>query len=218
MDSSSAYPIDFSTYSNEQLEHSLASINREKFEENYAACSAEIQNRKDEGRWKFVDTEAESAKAKKTLKITRVLALIQSIGGVIGILHYIYQLGPLLIRGELPLITIAMALVLIALLGLTTWSGWRFWKDQSDWKGLWRTLLFLQIPSFSIGGLSYEFYSGFKAPLGLSGERFGLSTEIGTNAALLWGSESSVFHFTINLAAILTLILLTESTRHARET
>lgn len=208
-----ASTIDFSNYSDEQLENSLASINRDKFEQNYLACLAEIQKRKSENRWKIIDVEAAKAKLQKIQKITRGLALMQALGGLLGIFNYINSYGPSVLDGKVPPFTIIIIMILICLFALTTWAAWRYWKHQQDQHSLWRTLIYLQIPSFSIGGLGYGFYSGFTAPLGFDGVRFGITATLGSNAALVWNPQVAAFHFTINLGAIALLVLLSQATR-----
>lgn len=209
--------IDFSSRTNEQLQQSIASINRTKFEQNYNACVAEIQKRQQEGRWIVVDAKAEATKTQKIHGLTRALALTQCLGGLYGIILFAIQYGPAVFAGEFSLIAIAVILLLSSLFVFVSWAGWRYWKDRRDWKNLWIIMIYLQIPSFSIGGYGFGFFSGFRIPIGLNEGNFGITAELGSNAFFLWNNLSAPFHFTINLSALALLALLNLSTKKGIE-
>lgn len=205
--------IDFSTYSDEQLESSLSSINRDKFEQNYLACRAEIEKRKADGRWQINRAEKEHQSLLKIRKWVRIFALVQAIGGILGIGNYLYMFGPQIVSGQVPVINLVLFLIALSMFAATAWVGWKYWRTEEDKNGLWSFLLGLQIPAFNIAGFGYEFYSGFTVPLGLARERFGISANLASNVALLWKPQNTTFHLTVNLAAIFMLVLLGRATK-----
>ncbi len=203
--------IDFSAYSDEQLESSLSSINRDKFEQNYLVCLAEIEKRKADGRWQINRTERDPQSILKIHKWVRIFALVQVIGGVLGIGNYLFTYGPQIISGQVAVINLFLLMIILLMFAATVWAGWIYWKTEQDKNGLWRLLLGLQIPAFNIAGFGYEFYSGFTVPLGLADERFGISVNLASNIALLWNPQNTNFHLTANLSAIVILALLSQT-------
>lgn len=200
--------IDFSTYSDAQLEYSLSSIDRDKFEQNYLACRAEIEKRKADGRWQINRAQKEQQSLAKIRKWVKFFALVQALGGILGIGKYLYMLAPKIVSGQVSVINLALLLIAFSMLAGTAWVGWRYWRNEEDKNGLWKILLGLQIPAFNVAGFGYEFYSGFTIPLGFAEEQLGVSAKLGSNVALFWTSQNTTFHLTINLAAIVMLGLL----------
>lgn len=202
--------IDFSTCSDKQLLSSLSSINRDKFEHNYVACKNEIEKRRTNGTWGINDAKEEQESILKSRKIVKIFALIQAIGGVLGIGNYLYMYGPHLFTGEVSLINWILLLVVLFLFAFTTFVSWKYWRTQKDHNGLWRLMIGLQVPAFCIRGFGYEFYSGFKVPVGYAGEQFGINASLGSNAALFWNTNAP-FALSLNIGALILLGLLTKA-------
>lgn len=202
--------IDFSTYPDKQLLASLSSINRDKFEHNYVACKSEIEKRKANGTWGINDAKEEQESIFKARKIVKIFALIQAIGGVLGIGNYLYMYGPHLFTGEVSLINWILLLIVISLFAFNSFVSWKYWRTQKDHNGLWRLMIGLQVPAFCIRGFGYEFYSGFKVPLGYGGQNFGINASLGSNASLFW-NDNAPFAFYVNIGALILLGLLTKA-------
>ncbi len=202
--------IDFSTYPDEQLLLSLSSIHRGKFEQNYLACKSEIEKRKTNGTWGIDDAKEEHESILRSRKIVKIMALIQAIGGVLGAGNYLYIYGPHLLNGEVSFINWAILLIVISLFAITSFVAWRYWRIQKDNNGLWRLMIGLQVPAFCIRGFGYEFYSGFKVPLGYAVDKFGISASLGSNAALFWNTNAP-FALSFNIGALILLGMLSKS-------
>jgi hypothetical protein len=71
-------------------------------------------------------------------------------------------------------------------------------------------MISLQVPSFCISGFGYEFYCGFKIPVGIANGQFGISASFGSNIALFW-NEGAPFSLSVNIAALILLALLTKA-------
>ena len=202
--------IDFSKYSNQQILLSLSSINKEKFEHNYLACQNEIEKRKANGNWKLVEKKADPESTFKVRKIVKAFALIQAIGGVLGVGNYLYIYGPHLFTGEISLINWILLLIVISLFAFNSFVAWKYWRTQKDHNGLWRLMIGLQVPALCIRGFGYEFYSGFKVPLGYGGQNFGIKASLGSNASIFW-NDNAPFAFYVNIGALILLGLLTKA-------
>jgi hypothetical protein len=202
--------IDFSTYSDEQLESALLTINRYKFEQNYLACCSEIEKRKAEGLWQINSAKKKQKSILQIRKWVRVAALAQAIGGVYGIGTYLYTYGPRLVGGKIPTITSILVFISIAMFAATVWAAWKYWKTEQDKNGLWRLSLVLQIPVFNLSGFLYEFYSGFTAPLGEAGKNIAIKANLGSSLVLAWDPQNTTPFLMVNLAAIALLVLLSQ--------
>jgi F0F1-type ATP synthase membrane subunit a len=112
-----------------------------------------------------------------------------------------------LLAGE-PILGLILTLFAIAMFTATAWAGWKYWKTEQDKRDLWSLLLALQIPAFNISGVGYGFYSGLTIPFGLAGGQVGIGVNLTSSFSLWWGSQSANFDFTLNLAAIIVLLLL----------
>jgi len=207
--------VDFSKYSDEQLEASLKIINRDKFEQNYLNCCAEIEKRKIEGVWNpnAADKSKKNSRNQsiKDIKVLRLFAIVQGVGALIGAIRYLVKYGPEILTGNIQLATSLIIIFISSVLFVLAFAAWKYLKTNHDWKGLWRTLLWLQIPAFTLGGFAYGFHAGFGVPLGLKDEQFGITADIGTDLTLLWTNQTTNLHFTVNLAAIAILVLLSRA-------
>ena len=115
--------------------------------------------------------------------------------------------GPFILRGQITVITLAIVMAVTVIFGLTSFVAWKYWKTERDWKGLWKILIGLQIPAFSISGLSYEFYSGLKFQIGV-GIKQTVNAMLGSNFLLVWNPHNTVFQFALNIGALILLVLL----------
>lgn len=191
-------------------------INRHNYEQNYLACLAEIEKRKSDGRWTANEKKATQNSLVKIKKLVRILAILQAIGGIVGIYTLITTFGTQILNSNPGISNIFIFILILIFFVATSWAGWRYWKDELDWHGLWRILLFLQIPAFSIGGFGYEFYSGFAIMVGVIGDRFVLNPMVSSCAAIVLQSEAT-FKITINFAAVILLVLLNHVSTSAAE-
>lgn len=206
--------INFSNDSNRDLESSLSSINRDKFEHNYQACLVEVEKRKKDGTW-YENVEIEKkSNISKIHKWIRGFALIQAIGGVIGVANYIYIYGPYFLGG-LHWLTMVLAVVAIFVFSLTTWAGWKYWQTENE-SAVWRFLLYMQIPGFLISSVSYKFFSGFHISIGYIHNQFEVSSNIASNMTINWSPQSEGFSLTINIAPIIALGMLNASQRYMK--
>lgn len=202
--------IDFSTYPDKQLLLSLSSIDRDKFEQNYLACKNEIEKRKANGTWGIDDAKEEKESILKSRKIVKIMALVQAIGGVLGIGNYLFVYGPHLFTGEVSIINWVILLIVLSLFAFTSFVAWKYWRTQKDNNGLWRLMIGIQVPAFCIRGFGYEFYSGFKVPLGYAVDQFGINASLGSSAALFWNNNAP-FALSVNIGALILLGMLTKS-------
>lgn len=201
--------IDFSTYTDKQLLASLSSINQDKFEHNYLACKNEIEKRKGNGTWGINDAKEKQESLFKIHKIVKVFALVQAIGGVLGIGKCLYSYGPHLFTGEVSFINWIIFLIALSLFAFTSFVAWKYWRTQKDHNGLWRLMIGLQVPAFCIRGFSYEFYSGFNVLLGYGGQNFWINAAVDSSASLFW-NENAPFALYVNIGALILLGLLTK--------
>ena len=98
-----------------------------------------------------------------------------------------------------------------ALLGLFVWSviaGIRLWRGEpKGWK--WATILFaLQIPIFTVPGLSYEFYTGLSLKV-VGGDTTGnLGLNFGAYADFHLSTQVDGLIYGVNVVALIALIYL----------
>ena len=142
----------------------------------------------------------------------KVLAALQAIGGVAGIVLLAHNHGRSALSGELGLWNKLIFCFLLGLFVLATWGGIAFLRRPKSRPMILEVALLLQVISVSFSGFAYEFYSGFKAPFGLVGDKFGIRANIGSNAFLGF-PQTAPFSFTINLGALIFLVLFTKATR-----
>lgn len=198
--------IDFSTYTDEQLESSLYAIDRHRFEKNYLACRREIEKRKAAGQWSVsLPKPRDIPKMRKWL---RGFALAQVIGAIFGIGTYLTYYGPPAVRGESSILGMILLAIALAMFTGTAWAALRYWRLRFDEGGFWRSMLYLQVPLFGLGRFGYEFYSGVKAPFGWLGQKISISVDFGALVTLYWRDEHMGYHFGVNLIAVTMIVLL----------
>lgn len=65
--------IDFTVYSDSDLDGSLLTINRFDYEANYQACLAEVTRRKDEGMWTITESPTSTIELETILDVAEVV-------------------------------------------------------------------------------------------------------------------------------------------------
>lgn len=146
---------------------------------------------------------------KNTKRTTKIIALYQIIGGVMGI----FLISYLLLRTEMingPVLFIF--LFAMFLYGFSIHSGNLLLQSTNRKKGLIYSAILqgLQIFSFAIGNYSYEFYSGLKATIGFGfGDVFGFDFGLAISSFnIVINSGVDNYFLGINFIAIIILLIL----------
>ena len=147
----------------------------------------------------------------------RAIAFLLIAGGILGMILAV-QLFRYFLHQHQAYRTIVPTLSLVVF-------GWSGLKGIDLWLGKpsgfkWASILFaLQIPTFSISRLSYEFSTGISARIlfGHSNRQFG--ADIGSSLNFLISPEPQGWMFGINFVAVIALVylLLASTTRTAVE-
>lgn len=201
-------------YSDSQLLLSLSAINRNKFEQNYIACKNEIEKRKANGVWGI--SEADTVLKDKELllkfrKILKVLALLQTLGGILGVGQGVYTfVNYLFFEDKLQGIDLIWLTIVTLLFTFTTFTAWNYWRTQSLKNSFLQIMIALQIPAFSVYGFGYEFFSGFKLPIGYANSQIFSTVFLGSDFNLLWGTQAPLA-FSVNVGALIFLVLLSKT-------
>lgn len=204
--------IDFTTYTDRQLLSALESINRATYESNYQACKNEIEKRKADGTWCVNGGEEVQDQQSKVLqieKLIKIFALSQAIGGVFGAIAAILSIGASLISSTFSPVSLMVSSVSLPLFVATTVAASAYWNGSKEKLALWKTLLKLQVPSFSIFGFKYDFYAGIRLLVGIDDGWFSWIFNVGaTTAHSMSFHADAPFYFTMNLVALLVLYQL----------
>jgi hypothetical protein len=118
--------IDFSTYSDEQLETAFFSIDRFRHEMNFQSCSVEIQKRKLLGTWKKDALENLIVARKKKAKVLRMIACAYTIAGLAGLRVIAIQFWGATRFESFPIGLVLTTIIYSLLFALTAWAGWSF--------------------------------------------------------------------------------------------
>lgn len=139
----------------------------------------------------------------------RILAVLLILGGIIGIGLSIWMA---ILGMEQPAFAI-VAIVFAAVFTFTTWQGVKLWQNRPE-AYKWSKILFAaQVPAFSVGGITYGFFTlvGFNVQLGAGVELFDFSA--GSALNVLYSPEAPPTFVGVNLIAAAACAYLHFSTR-----
>jgi uncharacterized membrane protein YiaA len=151
----------------------------------------------------------EISAAASTPAAVRVLAVLLIAGGIVGIglslwITYVGLQNP----GYL-----ILALVFGALFVFTTWQGIGLWKDRPEGYRWARILFAAQVPAFSLGGLTYGFYTllGFNLQIGSAVPA--IDFNLGSAANAMYTPDAGPAFVGVNLVALAAFLYLLFFTR-----
>ena len=135
----------------------------------------------------------------------RIVALLQIVGGVLGLLDAISALV-----APTGIVTVAVILAGLLIFSFGIFAGVVMWVGQMRGYILSRILQLLQLPLLTSPFLSYQLGVGYFAHITYVGDDVELryATELGTNIELLFGGSQVPFHFGINIVALAAIVLL----------
>jgi len=129
-----------------------------------------------------------------------LIAVIQIVGGLVGIGLYIYAFGSSPPTLQMTLLFAPTLWAIYA--GVLLWKGKEKGLRHSTW------LSAIQIPEIMFPGFGYSLFVGAKFTCGWMGSSFALNTFLGYNATMYVGQNPERYGLAVNLVAVTTLLLL----------
>ncbi len=155
------------------------------------------------------------AKPQGRFNWNRGIGIYEMLGGVLGFLLTVYILFTKLpgMMGEVPEAGLKLFLVVISVFalagyGLTFFAGWSLWKGMKRGIPLSLAAQAIQIPQFSLGGLSYLFMAGLQLSVFMGEEGMSFATYLGSRWNIYISFEGYVTGVGFNLVAIAIFIYL----------
>lgn len=155
-------------------------------------------------------------KERKARNIYRFVAVLLGVGGLAGIAVCLFLFGKLFSQSA------GLAVFLLVVLGSVftacTWTGFKLWSNEPRAKRWAKILLALQIPTFSIPGFVYEFYTGLSWSIYFDhgDNKFGTYFMLGSSANFELFNSSENLKIGVNLIAIALLVLIARLPRLPR--
>ncbi|MES9901893.1 MAG: hypothetical protein ABW168_04305 [Sedimenticola sp.] len=190
--------IDYSKYTVQQLLEVKQSIDPEIAPENYRNLLNEIDKRSDEVA--KLKEQKESTYIQSTFSRVKAVAYLQLVGGAIFIL-----LSSVSAMTEFS----AVSFVLIVCLGaLSIASGWYLLKDKNIGYSLTYVNQALQLPVIYTSSFVFNYSALGGVFLGLTGSEVGIAAKFDPGVLLLFGEINASDHLSIDLLAVLVIILV----------
>jgi hypothetical protein len=148
----------------------------------------------------------------KNNTVAKLIALLLIIGGIAGAT---FSVVTWLRTSTTALVTASIVLVF----GCSAWAGFKLWTGTPSGYTWAKILLAMQIPSISIPGFVYQFYTAAVLSLSYSrhtDSRLGLNFELGSALAFQISPEIQDLVIGVNLIAIAALIYLIKASRDDR--
>jgi len=144
--------------------------------------------------------------------MVKLIALLLGIGGIAGAGVCVWTCAKLAFYQSQPVFSRATALLVVfaTLFGLCSWTGIELWKNRPRAYKWAELLLALQIPTITIPGFAYQFYTGILLLVSWnhSDGQLGFGLEIASLIDLKISSSIEDYIFGINLIALAALIYL----------
>lgn len=139
----------------------------------------------------------------------RILAVLLIAGGIIGIGLSIWMA----ILGMQQPVLAVFAVVFAAAFAFTAWQGVKLWKGTAGGYKWAKILFAAQIPSLSLGGLSYGFYTllGFNIQAGSGVDVFDFN--VGSALNIMYSPEAQPAYVGVNLIGLAAFAYLHLRTR-----
>ena len=146
----------------------------------------------------------------------RLISVLLIVGGIVGIVVVVILDTRLLTSGSGRFFSPGVAIggLFIVLFGWAVWTGIDLWRGRRQ-AVTWAIILFaMQVPSLTIPGFSYEFYTGIviQVLFGSSGLNFAFNFGSSFDFHILGSLPGFVFG--INLVAIAILIYLVRARKN----
>lgn len=146
----------------------------------------------------------------------KLVALLLMVGGVVGIGVGVWLDIRWLTNSQASLFSASTAIVgvFILLYGWAVWTGLDLWKGRRRALKFAQILFVMQIPVFTIPGISYEFHTGFTLLIMiLRGLRLNFNFNLGSSFSFYISSEVHGVAIGVNLFALFVLIYLIRISR-----
>lgn len=139
----------------------------------------------------------------------RILAVMLIAGGVIGIGLSVWMA----VLGRQQPVFAVFAVVFAAIFAFATWQGVKLWQGTPGGYKWAKVLFAAQIPSLSLGGLTYGFYTLLAANVRIGTDVKAFDFGLGSALNVLYSPEAQPTYVGVNVIALAAFLYLTLRSR-----